>query len=188
MTYRLLFLLLIPFLLIPVYATEDDPIPSWIKVLADAWVDDDLNDHEFKEAIKFLIEKNIIVIDSPQPVAVTIDDSEKRIFKLELAQKDDMVSKLQDELEELKSKHSKTVDSLKEEQDYAEQMKADLKQAWSDFEQYKKEYPLKVGNIGGETVSAETVKRLTAELADLRASYEELSREHDRLERELRRK
>jgi len=58
---KLLFLLLLPVLLIPVYAQEDTiEIPSWVKGVANFWVEDKINDVEFAEALEFLIDSNII--------------------------------------------------------------------------------------------------------------------------------
>lgn len=62
---KLLLLLLIPILTIPVYAQEStSEIPAWVKGVANFWVEDNINDNEFLEAITFLIEHQIIKIDS----------------------------------------------------------------------------------------------------------------------------
>lgn len=181
---KLLFLLLIPFLLIPVHAaTDEQPIPSWIKLIAGAWVDGDVKDNEFKEAIEFLVEKDIIAIGIPHPVASTNNVYEEKLQELEIVQKDDMINTLQSELEETKSEHLQVVIDLEFYQQYSQELKENLDNARSEFDQYKKDYPLKVGNIGGEMVSAETIIRLTAEIGKLRDDYEQLADEYDELAR-----
>ncbi len=66
MNKKLFFLLLLPILMIiPVYAQTDDyKIPSWIKLVAGAWYNDEINDDEYQNAMKFLIEEGVIKIDS----------------------------------------------------------------------------------------------------------------------------
>lgn len=51
---------------VPVFAqSESDEIPSWIKVIAGAWWNDEIDDATFSDAMEFLIETNIIHIDNP---------------------------------------------------------------------------------------------------------------------------
>jgi len=45
-----------------VYADEHETIPSWIKVVAGAWYEDKITDSEYRDAMTFLIEYEIIVI------------------------------------------------------------------------------------------------------------------------------
>lgn len=90
-----LLLVIIPVLLIPVYAQESDyTIPSWIKSVALAWANDLITDSEYQEAMKFLIEQNIIVVDSSN--VVSSQDVGPFGKTNELAQKkyDDMVTHL----------------------------------------------------------------------------------------------
>ena len=58
-TKKILALLLVPILLIPVYAQEStSEIPAWVKGVANFWVEGNISDQEFGEAISFLIEQN----------------------------------------------------------------------------------------------------------------------------------
>lgn len=46
-----------------IYADETKEIPSWVKGVANFWVEDKINDAEFIEALEFLIKSEIIVIE-----------------------------------------------------------------------------------------------------------------------------
>jgi len=37
-------------------------IPKWVKLSAEWWVDDKVSDEEFRNAMRFLVEKGILVI------------------------------------------------------------------------------------------------------------------------------
>jgi len=66
-------------LFIPVFAQEDENlIPRWIKIIANAWADNEINDFEYIQALKYLIENDIIILDKPQLSQVPIPESEKR--------------------------------------------------------------------------------------------------------------
>jgi len=43
-------------------AQSDDSIPSWIKVVAGAWSENEITDSEYRDAMTFLIEHEIITI------------------------------------------------------------------------------------------------------------------------------
>lgn len=58
----LLLTLFLPLLLIPIYAQETNEIPSWIKVVAGAWANDGITDSEYKDAMQFLIDVNVIQV------------------------------------------------------------------------------------------------------------------------------
>jgi len=45
--------------------SEDDEIPSWVKIIAGAWFNDDIEDIEYINAMSFLIERGIIEIQNP---------------------------------------------------------------------------------------------------------------------------
>jgi plastocyanin len=49
---------------------QEHIVPSWIKVTVGFWVDGDVDDPTFLEAIKFLIENKIIIIESEDEKAV----------------------------------------------------------------------------------------------------------------------
>lgn len=44
--------------------TDQEPIPKWIKIVAGAWYDDEINDSEYTNAMEFLIERGLITISS----------------------------------------------------------------------------------------------------------------------------
>lgn len=50
--------------------TDTIEIPSWIKIIAGAWYNDDVTDTEYADAMSFLIENNIIEIKSPLYMAM----------------------------------------------------------------------------------------------------------------------
>ena len=63
----LLLTLIIPFLLVPVFAQSDsdNAIPSWIKVIAGSWAKGEINDITYINAMESLIKNNIIQIENP---------------------------------------------------------------------------------------------------------------------------
>jgi len=89
---KLLFLLLLPVLLIPVYAqeeSEENEIPVWVKAIFGYYVEGLIDDTELIEAIEFLIESEIIVIEGygkiinieepidPQPMTLTVNTDQE---------------------------------------------------------------------------------------------------------------
>jgi len=62
-------LVLLPLFLIisviPISFADNNEIPSWVKIIAGAWYNDEIDDNTFSEAISFLIENNIIKIENP---------------------------------------------------------------------------------------------------------------------------
>lgn len=91
---KILLLSLLPILLVPVYAQEaTTDIPVWVKGVANFWVEGNISDDEFGEAITFLIEQGIFKIDSvtiPESIQV-ISDGEKRLYELEIKNLEDEV-------------------------------------------------------------------------------------------------
>lgn len=103
---------LIPLMLIPAYAVQDTTsIPSWIKVVAEAWSNDKLTDTEFKEAITFLIDAQVIKIGTTQIVQTSMSDLEKDVYDLK-------IKNLEDDLKNWKSdnvtieEHKKMINSM----------------------------------------------------------------------------
>jgi hypothetical protein len=169
-----LLILLIP---VSIYAQETTTeIPVWVKGVANFWVDGNINDAEFGEAITFLIEQGIFKIDSvaiSEPIQ-DMSDNEKRMFELETKQKDDRISILENEKKVLE----------KEKDDFGldnshlllsiTDMKKDVKSAYSELDkkrdelqQYKKDYPIKIGNIGGKLV-VDYIQELEEEIRELK--------------------
>lgn len=94
-----------------VYADED-LIPSWIKIIVEAWTNGTITDNEYMSAMSFLIETNIIPMNL---TSSSITNEEKRLYELEIANRDntililnstfsDMVS-LEIQVEEWKAKY-----------------------------------------------------------------------------------
>lgn len=78
MQKKIFLTLLLPLLIIPVYAqesTESNVIPSWIKSIASAWGNDQLTDTEFTEALEFLIESEVIVLPNYERITLPISES-----------------------------------------------------------------------------------------------------------------
>lgn len=140
--------------IIPVYAQETNEssfIPSWIKSVAGAWSNDGITDTEYQEAMIFLIEQDIIQINSTFSVS-QITDGEKRLFELEVKQKDDRIKILENDVKDIGIDNSKLLQGLTDEQEKTSLLQISLTQSKEDLEQYKKDYPLKIGNIGGKLV------------------------------------
>jgi len=96
-----------------IYADEhENLIPSWIKIIVEAWANGTVTDDEYMSAMSYLIETNIIPMNL---TSSNITDEEKRLYELEIANRDntililnstisDMVS-LEIQVEELKAKY-----------------------------------------------------------------------------------
>lgn len=94
---------------VPVFAqNESSDIPLWIKVVASAWVDDKIDDLEYKNAISFLIESNIIKIKNP---FIVYEISETERIYIEQADKDSKyITKLESRVNELEEKNESLSD------------------------------------------------------------------------------
>lgn len=94
MQKKIFLTLLLPLLIIPVYAQESAEssfIPSWIKSIASAWGNDQLTDTEFTEALEFLIESEIIVLPNYQkipPIVSELDLFDEELFDFEDLEKE----------------------------------------------------------------------------------------------------
>ena len=149
---KILFLLFLPLLLMPVYAQQDTGIPSWIKVIAGAWANDDLTDIEFQEAIKFLIQQDIIPMDNVIVTQKPVLDEQKRLSQLELDPKDNKIRILEKELEDYGADNSIMLLKITEQQSTIDSLYDQVNLKRDELQQYKKDYPLKIGNIGGMLV------------------------------------
>lgn len=181
---KLLFLLIIPLFLIPVYAQEEsnEIIPSWVKSVAGYWSEDRINDEEYIEGLEFLINSNIIKINSTQSIN-SLPNEEKRLYELELDQKDNKISLLENELKEVGLNNSQMLLTIVSQIETIESLKEELDKTKEDFQQYKDDYPLKVGNIGGAQVNVNTVKQLQENNDELRETIKKLEEEIKELEK-----
>jgi benzoyl-CoA reductase/2-hydroxyglutaryl-CoA dehydratase subunit BcrC/BadD/HgdB len=172
MVSNYLFLLVLPVLLIPISIDAQEStnqIPIWIKASADWWVQGLITDDEFTDSLKFMIENGAIKIDSVQITQLSensLTDAERNIYDLEIAQKDS-------EIKELKGKNTDTgLDNAHLLNSIVAKDKKIIK-----LEKYKKDHPIKVGNIGGKMINADTIKDLERQIQRLNGVNEELEKE-----------
>lgn len=71
------FIVMITIISIPSIFADNDEIPSWVRGVAAYWVQEQITDTEFIEAIEFLVEQKIINLPNFQkiPPLVILDDS-----------------------------------------------------------------------------------------------------------------
>jgi len=62
-------------------SAQSTEIPSWVKGVANFWVEGNINDDEFGESLSFLIEQGIIKVDMPQQV--NNSELEQKLIDLE---------------------------------------------------------------------------------------------------------
>lgn len=96
--FALPFVLVLLLVVTPSYSASSS-IPAWIKGVANYWVEGNISDDEFGEAITFLIEQGILKVEMPQ----TADSSalNKKITELEAENK-----KLKNEISQLKEQNA----------------------------------------------------------------------------------
>jgi len=90
--------------IIPSYSSSYD-IPSWVKGVANFWVEGNISDDEFGEAITFLIEQDILRVEMPN----TADNSE---LQNKINQLESEKARLQNEITQLKGKNSQLQNEL----------------------------------------------------------------------------
>jgi len=67
---------------------EENLIPEWIKIVVVAWANGDITDNEYMTAMSYLIETNIIPMNL---TSSSITDEEKRLYELEIANRDNTI-------------------------------------------------------------------------------------------------
>lgn len=77
---RLLILPLLLILVVPFAFADNDEIPVWVKGVASFWVQGQITDAEFIEAIEFLIENKIIEISGYEKVTTEIITASEAII------------------------------------------------------------------------------------------------------------
>ncbi len=172
---------------VPVFAqSESGEIPSWIKGVANFWIEGGIDDAEFIEALEFLIDENVIKLGESisidntmpeEPIQTSLIDEEKRLYELELNQKDDRITILEREVKDTGLDNSHLLNSIVEKENIIINLQTDFNQVKDDFEKYKYDYPLKVGNIGGKLVNADTIRELEQQNNHLEQLIEELEAE-----------
>jgi len=89
--------------------SETNEIPSWIKGVANFWIEGGIDDADFIEALEFLIDNNVIklgenvVLDNTMSVITT---EQKNILDLTISQKEDRIKILENEVNVLNNKIS----------------------------------------------------------------------------------
>ena len=87
------------------FGQTDVEIPSWVKGVANFWVEDKINDGEFAEALEFLIDSNIIQLGDTQVMSQNqIDWEEKYNTLLEEENTEDTKHKSQ--IDKMMQEHS----------------------------------------------------------------------------------
>ena len=92
-----------------VSAQSQYEIPSWVKGVANFWVEGNIDDAEFGESLSFLIEQGIIKVDMPQQVnsgelerKISVLESENSKLKNEYAEMNRKISQLESENSKLR--------------------------------------------------------------------------------------
>lgn len=104
--------------LVPTISAESTEIPSWVKGVANFWAEGNINDSEFGEAISFLIEQGIIVVNMPNQVnnseleqKISILESENTKLRNEISNLKNENSKLQSELDNITQSSNSNIKS-----------------------------------------------------------------------------
>ena len=150
------------FLIIPVDAqenTESDLIPIWVKGVFGYWIEDKINDVDLIEALQFLIDSDIIKVGTNQIMSNNAE--------LELNQKKDRINILENEKKLFELTESKLIEDVKKEQETSIALQTSLIKSQDEFNQYKKDYPFKIGNIGGKLV-VDYINELEEEIKQLK--------------------
>jgi len=78
--------------------TENDTIPSWVKSIFLYYAHESINDEELIEALGFLIDSNIILIDNQKVQEISLSETEKKLYELEILTKDNTIMTLENDL------------------------------------------------------------------------------------------
>jgi len=74
-----------------VSSAEENLIPSWIKTTASFWVDDQIGDAEFIQALEFMIENDIIKVSQKDPELVELEQEMQKQILQNLLEKENEV-------------------------------------------------------------------------------------------------
>jgi len=159
-----LFFAMIPVFVIPALAQEDVEIPTWVKGVANFWVEDKIDDGEFATALEFLIDSNIIQLGNNTIVSEqeNLSDNERTLLELQISDRDRTIKDLEETITEIGLNNTQLQTSVTEKTGLYDQIK-------EDFKQYKQNYPLKIGNIGGKLV-VDYIEELEAEIKELKGN------------------
>ncbi len=144
--------------------SESNEIPIWIKVIAQAWANDEINDSDYQNAMVFLIEHGIFKVNST--------DTE---FQIE--QKNNLISILEKEVKDVGLDNSHLLSSIVEQENIIEFIENEIIQITNNFDDYKSHHSHKVGNIGGATINEDTIIFLQERIQELEQVIVELENE-----------
>jgi len=145
-------LLLLPIIIsiilvsIPSISAQSDEIPSWIKGVANFWVEGGIDDTEFIEALEFLIDQNIIKLGENVVVDNTMSELQEENTdlkeKLDNQEKDwqNIIFKSTKDWENQSNEYEQEIIDLeKRHEDKAEVKKQEYRQAVQELEDKIKE-------------------------------------------------
>lgn len=166
------------------YAQETDKveIPSWVKGVANFWVEDKINDLEFAEALEFLIDSKIIELGNTTVASISLQTENERLQ----ADNDQLIiqiNELENEVKNIGLHNSKLLTGITEKILQNKKLANDLKTIKDEFKTYKKDNPLKVGNIGNNQVREYST--IDKENKNLQQQIQAVSERHLQLEEEL---
>jgi len=118
-------------------------IPSWIRGVANFWVEGGINDSEFIEALEFLIDQNIIKLGDNVVVDNTMSELEKEYEEKSLQQLKNHVgekTKMREQWAKLSNEYDQEIIDLKKKHDErAEQKSKEYHSAIQELEDKIKE-------------------------------------------------
>ena len=80
-------------------------IPPWVKGVANFWVEDEIDDGEFAEALEFLIDSNIIQLGNTQVMSQNQNDWEEKYNTL-LEEENTEDTKHKSQIDKMMQEHS----------------------------------------------------------------------------------
>ena len=98
---------------VPALGQTDVEIPSWVKGIANFWVEDKIDDGEFAEALEFLIDNDIIQLENTVDVSDPVVENPFGIEDETLQKKyDDAVAYYEKQLTDERAEHEKRINEL----------------------------------------------------------------------------
>jgi len=131
---------------IPVFGQTDVEIPSWVKGVANFWVEDKIDDREFAEALQFLIDSNIIQLGDTKIMSdPVVEENQFGIEDITLQKKyDDAVAYYQKQLTDEREEHEKRINEVMGEYD---SVSAELKENHDISEEEKTKLQTEINDL-----------------------------------------
>jgi len=152
--------------------------------VASFWADDQINDGEFAEALEFLIQEGVINIESVRINEVTLSDEAERLYQLEIAQKEDRITILENEVEDTGLDNSILLQTIVENNRIIELYTMNHNNLLNEFRNYKIEYP-PVKDIGGLKGLSDKELDLQRTIREYQRLVESLDEKYDNLVQEF---